>query len=335
MIDDENTPANQQRNLHSIYGPLFATEAHRQRIDHQRLQTEYLSQVLYNGMSLVGADPVLNALLVSTTQDGKLRAVDASGPAFHVHNGTAPVASIDMQSLRCPITARVTTLPHSSLWTQPMVKLRGGGDEPTSASHQDQSDVSRDTHLRYTRQNDRQYMGMYPWIPLLCQSPGWNVPISSGDWYEVFITSLPFDVANEFLPLFGPLQLATHWTSPLANARRDFYGKLGRDRQYLFRGTIVARINELSGIEWGEIDPQLDSRNPDTPRLMIYHLMEATEPPFNPGPSYFDSLADRAVYMRNSEIEMRHLGSRDASAKVQQQWGYAVYLVIFDSPTQC
>jgi hypothetical protein len=344
MNDDETTPANQRRNLHSPYDPPLVTEAHRQLIDHQRLQTEYLSQVLYNDMSLVNTNPVLDALPVGATPYGKLRALEASRTAFHVCNATAPVASTDMQSLlgsTAPRSSHLSTpLPvHSTLSdghlrAQSMVRLRGGGDKPTSASRQDWYDVIRDTHLRYTSQSDRQYMKMYDWAMHSCHQPAWKVPISSGDWYEVFLSTLPSDI-DEFLPLFGPLYLATHWTSPLANARREFYHKLGRDRQYLFKGMIMARRDELSAIERGGTDPQIHSRDPNTPRLMLYHLMEATEPSFNPGPSYFSSLADREAYIRISWLEMRNLGSRAACASVRLLWGYAAYLVIIESPTQC
>jgi hypothetical protein len=362
-INDENTPANQPRQ--SQLGPLSAMDVQHSHIDQHRLQAEYLSQVLYDDLLLAGQ--VLNALPISTTRFGKHRALEASKKGWHVHNITAPIGSTEIQyfpTSTATCFSRPPTLPPSHsipfsahVRVQSMVALRGGGGEPTPRSEHDQNEPSpripqfqsasvpqspanenfpnsssRDMDARFTREAQRPYMLKFPWARHFCRQPAWKVPISSGSYYEVFISKLPLDILHTFLPLFDPLHSATHWTSALANARRDFYHKLGHARQNLFEQMIMARYNELVAIERGGPDPQLHSRYPDTPRLMLYHLLEATEHPYDPTTSYFDSPADHMAYIVASRLDMRDLDGRSASVpNFGQQQGYAACLIIIGS----
>jgi hypothetical protein len=197
--------------------------------------------------------------------------------------------------------------------------------------------TSADVSILYSRDPERPYMKDLEWVWQVSSSPAWTAPICSGGFYETFLSRLPLDIIQRFLPLFGPLQLATHWTSPLANARRDFYQKLGHDRQKDFDQIIIARGSEIfaARLSLGN-GPQLNPQTVGNPPLMLYHLLEATEAPFTPGPSFFSRLSDIEAYMKVSRLDMSNLDGRSTSTpNFGQQQGYAAYPMTTDTLFQC
>jgi hypothetical protein len=265
-----------------------------------------------------------------------------------------------------PISPR--TASDSRMRAQSMVNLRGGGPTPNWAAQTYQiapdsqkdwknckpqpqsvagpsnpvnqalpSSTSADASILWSRDPERPYMRDVQWVWQVCSSPAWTAPICSGRFYEIFLSRLPQDIIQRFLPLFGPLQSATHWTSPLANARRDFYQKLGH-RQKDFDQMIIARRTEIfaaAGLSLGK-GPLLNPQTVRDPPLMLYHLLEATEKPFTPGPSFFSRVSDIEAYMKVSRLDMRNLDGRSTSTpNLGQQQEYAAYPITTNTSFQC
>jgi hypothetical protein len=367
ITSDENMPVSQLRQ--SDFGSFSAMDTQLSRTDRHRLQAEYLSHVLYGNLSLASAGEVLTALPINTTQPGRNKAMGPSKTTRHLRNITAPVASTERQSplgTTAELCSPLPTLPlypqtasGSQLRAQSMVNLRGGGPAPKWAAPEYQTDwrrrepqsqsvagpsnvvnqalapsISNIATFEWSLDPERPYMRAIPWVRQVCSSPAWTAPICSGYRYEYFLSCLQPDVIRRFLPLFGPLSSATHWTSPLANARRDFYRNLGHNGQSWFNQIILDRATEIIAGAGGSLGQNL-LLNPQTarnPPLMLYHLLEATERLHTPVPSDFSSLSDFKAYMQLCKLNMRNPNGRSTSTpNLGQQQGYAAYLITTDT----
>jgi hypothetical protein len=347
--------------------PISATEAQHHRMERHRIQAEYLSQVLYNSLSLpADLTPVPDS--GSYSDSGKLT------KTRHIRTVTAPVASLKVHTL-----VSSASQPHSNLAVtsflfprtcskqlraQTMAMLRGGGQDdeppqdhaaepkPLSARHTNSlaydsrqpTQATASTIARSTTPQDiteyhhpqREYAQAHYWGADEYNSPAWKVPISTGDYLRNFLVTLPSDIHEIFLALFGQRARATRRTASSANACRDFYRKLDIQRQALFDNLIRARGEELRAVRMGFRDLQYFPLRPQTDGVMIYHLLEATETPYGPGSSNSRSSSEYELYTKQSSnrtIPMQPyrpstmLGYRSSSAPNfgQQSW-YAGYL---------
>jgi hypothetical protein len=217
---------------------------------------------------------------------------------------------------------------NSANWTLP----------PPASQRQptDQAPLSSDTTIAWSLDPERPYMKMLPLLKQLCHRPAWKVPITGGKNYESFLSNLSTEIIDRFLPLFGPLYSASHWTSPLANARRDFRRKLDHGTKEKIGKLIAGRITEIMAPAKVGRDPQLEHKHAGNPPLMLYHLLETTERSVLPEPSFFSSPADYKAYIKASRVDMRCMDGRSTSTpNLGQQQGYAAYLITIDASLQC
>lgn len=322
---------------------ISATEAQHLQMERHRLQAEYLSQVLYNSLSLATAGAQPDDTLMPTMNVGRYGALGKPATSRHIRNVTAPVASLEMQPLL------VSTMKHSSesgalpllhrtarnaqLRTQTMVVLRGGGDHDPSLQ---QETTRRDPpfpgfansvaqsaqpppadHSRtrvavapvpqeviQVHNPQREYMQTCPWVQRYYDKPAWVVPISIGQHFHDFMASLPADWHSIFLALFGPEQSPDHPLSSRANARRDFFQKLNPGRQVIFHSMIQSRVIELQAVAEGFDDPEFIAPFRGASQVMLYHLMEAREARILPHPRDYRDFALYTVLMQASSIPL-------------------------------
>lgn len=322
--------------------PITTTEAQNLLTERHRLQAEYLSQVLYDSLSSAtpGLD---SAAIVPMMGPHKYGPLGRLAKTRHIRTVTAPVASLESQSsfaLTSQPPLAVATSPllpktgcDEHLKVQTMVFLRGGGRDEELSQNQRAEIAPLSLRHTNTRAHDsrhpqeadalmgsaagaselqdlpryhhpeREYARTRDWIELLYAHPAWAVPISIGDTLRDFLLTLPSYTHNMFFALFGRGQPPTYCVSPVANARRDFYGKLDNHRRGLFDRLIGARAEELLSVRSGGRDPQDFPLRPPGGGIMLYHLLEATERPFYPSPTLLDT-AQFETYLKQSSIPM-------------------------------
>jgi hypothetical protein len=246
------------------------------------------------------------------------------------------------------------TLCDGQLHQQSMVSLRGGGDphdlfRSTSQSHPNNSGQAPGIQLQtqmtkaqmqasaqaYQSQAhaeaqaqkariqaffsqyhtyERQYLTLFPWAREHHLVPAFLVPISCGSYLNSFLGLLPLNDANYFLNFFGPQQLPTSYTSPVANARRQFYLNLDEHVKSTFQDVIFARATELIAVRDGQPDPQLSLQARPDHRVMLFHLMEAMESVFVPSPEFLQTGADCYAYMTALQSLDNNVATRSSSA---------------------
>jgi hypothetical protein len=280
--------------------------------------------------------------LVQSTTARHTRNLTAPVASINIHSLPTPSArsQLDLQTL----SIASPTAPNRAFRVRTMVALRGGGQDdlptdqeksqpdPASQHHQDDANPHTTSHTASSStgslgeplptlqdwsriwDTSRPYMVRFPEAKRFCLQPAWTVPIVYGSCYNNLLRTLPqfkpSAIVDELLFLFGPTQPATPWAAPAANARRDLYVRLGQIGQALLRYVIKNRMGELLKIENGGADPQLNPVWHGKPGLMLYHLMEATEPPYTQGLFNMGSM----------------LGRSTSAPNPGQQQGYAAYL---------
>jgi len=327
--------------------PITTTEAQHLLAERHSLQAEYLSQVLYDSLSSATSGIDSAATIVPMMEPPKYGPLGRLTKTRHKRTVTTPVASLESQysfALTAQPPLAVTTSPHLSkterdkhLEAQTMVFLRGG-DREEEFSQNERAEIAplsrRHTNIRalesgHPQQADalmgsaadasglqdltryhhpeREYARTRDWVELLYAHPAWAVPISTGGSLRDFLLTLPSYIQNTFFALFGCGQPPTYCVSQVANARRDFYGKLDNHRRGLFDRLIGVRAEELLSIKGGGRDPQHFPLRPPAGGIMLYHLLEATERPFHPSPTLLDT-AQFETYLKQSSIPMTVMG---------------------------
>jgi hypothetical protein len=354
----KNACVNQYRNPQSKVNPVLATDVQHPQTEQHRVQAEYLSQVLYNHMSLDMVGCRLSGIPVPSSQFGRHETPGQTTARRHIRHITAPVASARLTSLFASTMESHLNLPilpslHYTTFnnhpqTQTVISLRGGGQDNTldnlqpnqlgpdlSIRHLTPTSVSTGSviaslpHSDFARYHThkRQYMNLFPWTKQFHAHPAFLVPISSGHHFLVFMRKLLPTDASTFLFLFGPSQPAAHWASPASNTRRAFYQKLDDETKVLFQNVVIAREQELVYIEDGGADSQLNAPQAQTiPCVMIYHLLEALENPFIPTPISRKSEADYDREMKWSLPQNHSMRLRTSSQpSFGQQPGHSGY----------
>jgi hypothetical protein len=337
--DDMSIPACQTKSQDSECGAILATDTNHSQTEQHRLQFEHLTQVLYDSLSRPTTVRKPTAIPGPVTPSGNPEAPGQSTTARRIRSVTAPSVHSCLGPPILP-TASPTAF-NGSLGAHSMVSLRGGGEDNLpmgqeksqlgpAPQRRQENEIVRTQQLQPASgltsslgkslpqprgssqiyDPKRPYMVNYPWATRFCFGPAWMVPISTGPLYLVLMHTLPSHIVDQFLSLFGPMEPATPWSSPAANARRDLYVKLGHEGQVRLRNLISSRHAELLAIEKGGADPELNPSYPGMAGLMLHHLMEATEPPYSPSYYSMESFAGRSTSAPNAG----------------QQQGYAAYL---------
>jgi hypothetical protein len=323
---------------------ISATEARHLRMERRRLQAEHVSQVAYRSLSLattgLGSEAAFEPMIESDSYGGLGR----STKTRHIRNVTAPVASIKLQSLlasalRPPLNLEIPSrLPRTTCSEQHrahiMTILRDGGQEDlpwqeeaaelkplssrytTRLAHSTRqppqvntltADVAEDAVVQDVTEyhhSPHEHGRTHYWAKDFYDNPAWIVPISTGDCLPNFLITLPSDIHHTFMALIGRNQIARNWTSFVANVHDDFYQKLDIHRRHLFDQIIGAKGEELRAVRLGLGDPQYSQLCPRTERVMVYHLLEATESLLSLSPKLFTSMAQFETYLRHSSIPM-------------------------------
>ena len=293
---------------------FLPTDPQHSQAEQHRIQTEYLSQVLYDDLSLATTVGPPDRQPAAAPHSGKYGSLGPSTTSRHIRNATAPISYTEIQNVLAS-----STQSHADLSTldecfrrQTMASLRGGGSDDILKTqglpHMMQSQVPSHVipPLRTQQPNQkniqegsnhppspyptptcmipghdstRQYMQIYPWARRWYYRREWVTPILCGQYLTDFRTCLSDAEGRDFLALF--LSVSPDSSAPSApDARRSFFRNLDAARQDIFRRIIEGRGHELELVERGYTDPQLVvTINLPPPGIMLYHLLEALETP--------------------------------------------------------
>jgi hypothetical protein len=224
-------PDHQTKSQTADCGPGLATDPHRSQMERHRLQAKYLTQVLYDSLSLPTSAREPSNLPGPTTQSDNPGALIQSTTASPLRNATAPVASIEAHSSSAPcvlshlglptLLNTSPTAPNGSFHVHTMTASRGGDRDdlimeqamsrldPVLQPVQDavlrtqQSHAAKDPKGPLSGSSStlhdksliydpsRSYMVKFPLATRFCFQPAWTVPITTGTYYDALIRMLP------------------------------------------------------------------------------------------------------------------------------------------------
>ena len=137
----------------------------------------------------------------------------------------------------------------------------------------------------------------YPWVPDDPAHPIWNMPISSGEWYQYFLASLDRQQFDAFCSYFGQ-----NWGANAPGAvslRKVFYQGLYPYPQNAFRRIIDEHRARIPGVPPVAHPPIIEGalaapfHSQPRPVVMLLHMLSATLPLNTAVPS-FPSLSSTA-----------------------------------------
>jgi hypothetical protein len=279
----------------------FLTAQQRSQVEHQRLQAEYLSHVLYDSpsMSALHSSPISG--FGSPSRHVRYGSLGTQLATTHrLRNITNPALQNQSQSVHSgtfvPLLPRPSAFA-SHLQSQTAVTLRGGsgqaaeGEEP---SHDEAVEQVNQIPYQFQHPRDmrpapiadpgmriipsRPYAFEFEWVTEVFRLPQWMCPIFSGVPYDTFLASLDMSQSFQFRMSFR--QKDWQVARLELTKRRTFFQCLSPMQKLLFKNIILMRGSELVALTKGVSQklPLLapgDGWNPLAIDLQL--MLEATE----------------------------------------------------------
>ena len=222
--------------------------------EQQRLQTEHLSQVLYNSLaSSAPANPPQSQFSAARhTRYGSL----GSGPMPHALRGTASEYQLRPQTV---VSMRGGSGGHDGVLARPAPTIADKMDREILVDDREIAALEEHrTRLRLdpayrdlwnAEKDNKCYFGGFLRLSGLPARHLWDEPITSGRWYDVLALQLGNELYR-FCMLFEPRGDHTVRDSLLDPTGRitrvAFFHCLSLEYKTLFRNVIVERLNELA-----------------------------------------------------------------------------------------
>lgn len=273
-------------------------EATRGRLPSQteqhRLQAEYLSQVLYNSLTLSAFYCPPQSQFRITSRHTRYGSLGMQPATSHpLRNNTAPVPTTQASTEQLEILQTqlgLHMLPsiqksafedHS--WIQGTIALRGGAgddDPPSDPNHGKSTEIDQSKILI----PDRPFTHKFPWVRDVYQLEQWETPIASGPELDKLLDSFSKEQFDRCRFLFDEAGRSSQVMTPSQRliARKRFFGSLTSEQQRWFRDLITMRGLHLLKWRAGHTK-DMDSQEWPLPqdgsklRLKLFCLLEATE----------------------------------------------------------
>ncbi|CAO2655390.1 Nn.00g104540.m01.CDS01 [Neocucurbitaria sp. VM-36] len=227
----------------------------------QRLQAEYLSQVLYNSLTLSDLDDQSQSHVKLPPRHSRYGSLGIqSATSHHLRNITEPVPPTQSSTQQSSILRARLGLPmlpplpmpalEKQLQIQTTISLRGGAGECDTA------DFSRPggkiVQLEHDWSDPWSLPREFQWLYTVSYLGHWRTLITSGPPYDAFLQSLSDKALGRFRYLFDPRPPPTDLMGTAVTARRIFYRTLTAEQQTWFKDVIHGRGQELLKLARGD-----------------------------------------------------------------------------------